>query len=338
MPVSAVVTSGALIVAVPASVGAAASFAVANVAQMRGARRSQTTRTLDPGLLLHLGADPLWLAGLGASIIGFALEATALAIAPVVLVQPLIVAELLFALPLPQQQAAVASAGVSHRRRADSPGEGASLRQPTRSDFRSAGRPSPIVDRDESAVIPIELDVNDESVDRQTVHESSDPGSARCGGERCGLRHGGAANDDGTRTRAGQSLRRALDFPSSARVYAREHRSRIIRVFGLESLENYIADAKAICYACQARKECLEFALATRHGFGIWGGRDEDERRRLRRSRQAQQRLRQRKFGDFVAPDDPVSPSRAATAATREAEANQDLQHGPADYQSRPAI
>ena len=27
----------------------------------------------------------------------------------------------------------------------------------------------PIVDRDESAVIPIELDVNDESVDRQTV-------------------------------------------------------------------------------------------------------------------------------------------------------------------------
>ena len=93
-------TSGALIVAVPASVGAAASFAVANVAQMRGARRSETTRTLDPRLLVHLGADPLWLAGLGASIIGFALEATALAIAPVVLVQPLIVAELLFALPL----------------------------------------------------------------------------------------------------------------------------------------------------------------------------------------------------------------------------------------------
>ena len=69
-------TSGALIVAIPASVGAAASFAVANVAQMRGARRSKTTRTLDPGLLVHLGADPLWLAGLGASIIGFALEAT----------------------------------------------------------------------------------------------------------------------------------------------------------------------------------------------------------------------------------------------------------------------
>jgi drug/metabolite transporter (DMT)-like permease len=93
-------TSGALIVAVPVSIGAAASFAVANVAQMRAARRPETTRTLDPHLLVRLGTDPLWLAGLGASIVGFALEATALAVAPVVLVQPLIVAELLFALPL----------------------------------------------------------------------------------------------------------------------------------------------------------------------------------------------------------------------------------------------
>jgi drug/metabolite transporter (DMT)-like permease len=93
-------TGGSLIIAVPTSIGAAASFAVANVVQMRGARRPQTKRTLDLHLLLSLGAEPLWLAGLGASIVGFALEATALAVAPVVLVQPLIVAELLFALPL----------------------------------------------------------------------------------------------------------------------------------------------------------------------------------------------------------------------------------------------
>jgi hypothetical protein len=93
-------TSGHLIVALPASIGAAACFAVANVAQMRGARRPEATRTLDPRLLVRLVAEPLWLAGLGASIVGFALEATALAVAPVVLVQPLIVAELLFALPL----------------------------------------------------------------------------------------------------------------------------------------------------------------------------------------------------------------------------------------------
>jgi drug/metabolite transporter (DMT)-like permease len=93
-------TTDALTVAVPASIGAAASFAVANVTQMRAARRQQSTRTIDPRLLVHLATEPLWLAGLGASIVGFALEATALAVAPVVLVQPLIVAELLFALPL----------------------------------------------------------------------------------------------------------------------------------------------------------------------------------------------------------------------------------------------
>jgi drug/metabolite transporter (DMT)-like permease len=93
-------TSGSLFVAIPASVGAAASFAIANVAQMRGARRPEAVRSLDPRLLFRLGAEPVWLAGLGASIVGFALEATALAVAPVVLVQPLIVAELLFALPL----------------------------------------------------------------------------------------------------------------------------------------------------------------------------------------------------------------------------------------------
>jgi hypothetical protein len=51
-------TSGALIVAVPPSVGAAASFPVANVAQMRTVRLPATTRPLDPSLLVHLWSDP----------------------------------------------------------------------------------------------------------------------------------------------------------------------------------------------------------------------------------------------------------------------------------------
>ena len=41
-----------------------------------------------------------WLVGLATSVLGFALQALALYLAPVVLVQPLIVAELVFALPL----------------------------------------------------------------------------------------------------------------------------------------------------------------------------------------------------------------------------------------------
>ncbi|MEM7323501.1 MAG: WhiB family transcriptional regulator [Actinomycetota bacterium] len=44
------------------------------------------------------------------------------------------------------------------------------------------------------------------------------------------------------------------------------------------------ADAKAVCAGCVVRAECLEWALATRERFGIWGGTSERERRRLRRS------------------------------------------------------
>jgi hypothetical protein len=81
---------------------------------LRGCQRGADARRAATGdnqnarsrLLVRLGAEPLWLAGLGASIVGFGLEATALAVAPVVLVQPLIVGELLFALPLAAAQAA----------------------------------------------------------------------------------------------------------------------------------------------------------------------------------------------------------------------------------------
>jgi WhiB family redox-sensing transcriptional regulator len=44
--------------------------------------------------------------------------------------------------------------------------------------------------------------------------------------------------------------------------------------------------AKAICRECQARGDCLEFALRSGEKFGIWGGLSERERRRVRRERQ----------------------------------------------------
>lgn len=37
--------------------------------------------------------------------------------------------------------------------------------------------------------------------------------------------------------------------------------------------------AKAVCGACPVRRECLQFALATRQRYGIWGGMSEHERR-----------------------------------------------------------
>ena len=44
--------------------------------------------------------------------------------------------------------------------------------------------------------------------------------------------------------------------------------------------------AKAICATCPVREECLEFALDTRPGDGVWGGMTGAERHRLIRCRQ----------------------------------------------------
>jgi WhiB family transcriptional regulator, redox-sensing transcriptional regulator len=44
-----------------------------------------------------------------------------------------------------------------------------------------------------------------------------------------------------------------------------------------------IASAKAVCNTCEARPECLEFALSTNQDSGVWGGTSEEERRKLRR-------------------------------------------------------
>ncbi len=126
--------SGERFAAIVLALGAAASFAVSNVTQMSAIARQpahgdsdpggpdsgdtdsgdtdeasrdsaaksgqQLTKAIDGGLLVRVGRDPVWLIGLLASVAGFGMEAIALSIAPVVLVQPLIVAELAFAIPL----------------------------------------------------------------------------------------------------------------------------------------------------------------------------------------------------------------------------------------------
>ena len=50
-----------------------------------------------------------------------------------------------------------------------------------------------------------------------------------------------------------------------------------------------IARAKAICAECPVRTECLDFAIATKQDFGVWGGYDEEERRGMRRRLRAVQ-------------------------------------------------
>jgi WhiB family redox-sensing transcriptional regulator len=43
-----------------------------------------------------------------------------------------------------------------------------------------------------------------------------------------------------------------------------------------------IATATQICATCDVRSECLDYALRTNQEFGIWGGLDENDRRRFR--------------------------------------------------------
>ena len=44
------------------------------------------------------------------------------------------------------------------------------------------------------------------------------------------------------------------------------------------------AAAKATCASCPVRAQCLDYGLYER--FGIWGGKGERERRRIRHERQ----------------------------------------------------
>ena len=49
--------------------------------------------------------------------------------------------------------------------------------------------------------------------------------------------------------------------------------------------------ALAICERCEVRVACLEFAMAHREHFGVWGGTTERERRRIfRRQRKGRGR------------------------------------------------
>jgi WhiB family redox-sensing transcriptional regulator len=41
-------------------------------------------------------------------------------------------------------------------------------------------------------------------------------------------------------------------------------------------------DAKTICALCPVQSECLDYALSRDERFGVWGGKSERERRKLK--------------------------------------------------------
>jgi WhiB family redox-sensing transcriptional regulator len=46
-----------------------------------------------------------------------------------------------------------------------------------------------------------------------------------------------------------------------------------------------VGAAARICDGCEVRRECLDYALANRISYGVWGGASERERHRLLRER-----------------------------------------------------
>jgi drug/metabolite transporter (DMT)-like permease len=87
-------------IAVALAITAAATFAVANVVQQRVAAKLRSHAAFDTAVLLHLIRRPLWLAGLAAVIVSLALQATALGLGRLVLIEPVLASSLLFALAL----------------------------------------------------------------------------------------------------------------------------------------------------------------------------------------------------------------------------------------------
>ncbi len=56
--------------------------------------------------------------------------------------------------------------------------------------------------------------------------------------------------------------------------------------------EIQIRRVKEFCSNCPVSLECLEFALRTNQEYGIWGGKDEEERRIIRRIRRVQRKAK----------------------------------------------
>ncbi|MDQ6783556.1 MAG: DMT family transporter [Actinomycetota bacterium] len=86
--------------AVLCAVLAAAMYAAASVLQQRTASAESHEHALRLGLLTRLVQNPVWLLGVAADIAGYVFQFLALGFGTLVVVQPLLVSGLLFALPI----------------------------------------------------------------------------------------------------------------------------------------------------------------------------------------------------------------------------------------------
>ncbi len=82
---------------VAAAVGAAVVFGVTSVAEQRSTKRVKQERTGSPRILLDLVRQPLWDIAIVGTIVGFALQVVGLKYAPLAVVEPILVFDLVFA-------------------------------------------------------------------------------------------------------------------------------------------------------------------------------------------------------------------------------------------------
>jgi drug/metabolite transporter (DMT)-like permease len=88
------------VLAVISALGASLMYALASVLQHRGAVDQPDEDSLTVGLMVRLLRHPAWLLGLACDVAGFVLQFIALGHGAIVMVQPLLVCGLLFALPI----------------------------------------------------------------------------------------------------------------------------------------------------------------------------------------------------------------------------------------------
>ncbi|ASW55163.1 DMT family transporter [Plantactinospora sp. KBS50] len=86
--------------AIVLGLGSAVGFALGASLEQHAAKQEDETRTLDPRLILRLLRRPLWLFGWVPDAVGTFLQAVALSVGPLALVEPLLLSGVFMALPI----------------------------------------------------------------------------------------------------------------------------------------------------------------------------------------------------------------------------------------------
>jgi drug/metabolite transporter (DMT)-like permease len=86
--------------AIVLGLSAAVVIGIAEVADQRSTKRVRERRVLSPTIFVDLVRQPLWLASIVGTVLGFALQVLALRFGPLALVEPLLVCDLVFAVLL----------------------------------------------------------------------------------------------------------------------------------------------------------------------------------------------------------------------------------------------